>query len=667
MQRLALFIGALLIAMAIGGSFLVANLMANYVESRTMRQVSMVLSEEGFDWISVRPDGMVVNVSGAAPTEAARFKALIALKKAINADRIIDSIAVVEPDDLHPPRFSLELLRNGDGISLIGLIPDVTGRENVLKSIDDIDNETTVTDMLETADHSPPEGWAASVEFALASLRTLPRSKISVSAEQVTITAITDSQDEKATTEARLEAAKPETVTLVLNISAPRPVITPFSLRLIKDETGVRFDSCSADTETASKKIVKAAADIGMTEPADCAIGLGVPSPRWAEAAVTAIKTVDELGGGSLTFSDADITLVAPDSLKQMDFDRIIHNLEKKLPDVFSVHAILPPKPLVEGTGAKAEILEFIATKSPEKLVQMNGRLRDERINTAVVNFAKAQFGGDNVNSTTRVDSSVPDGWPIRVMTGLEALAKLHHGALSVKQDTLELRGVTDRPEAKTEVTQLLSDKLGDSSRYALFVTYDENLNKLANMPSPQECVDAINAILAEKQITFTPSSVKIEGEAVAVVQKIADAMKDCSEVPMEIGGHTDSQGRENMNQTLSQARAEAVMDSLLSHEVLTTFLSAKGYGETQPIADNGTDAGRQANRRIEFRLVTDEDAIEKSAAASGSAPDDDGTDTADGSTTQDGLDQPTEEDGTSQPMEEEPDSGATEDQNGQD
>lgn len=78
----------------------------------------------------------------------------------------------------------------------------------------------------------------------------------------------------------------------------------------------------------------------------------------------------------------------------------------------------------------------------------------------------------------------------------------------------------------------------------------------------------------------------------------------------MEIGGHTDSQGRETMNQTLSQARAEAVLDALLAEEVLTSFLSAKGYGEALPIADNSTEEGRALNRRIEFKLVEPEGPI---------------------------------------------------------
>ena len=93
----------------------------------------------------------------------------------------------------------------------------------------------------------------------------------------------------------------------------------------------------------------------------------------------------------------------------------------------------------------------------------------------------------------------------------------------------------------------------------------------------------------------------------------------------MEIGGHTDSQGRETMNQTLSRSRAEAVLDALLSLDVLTTFLSAKGYGESFPIADNGTTEGRALNRRIEFTLLEDEDTLEADTESE-SAGEDGGT-----------------------------------------
>ena len=84
----------------------------------------------------------------------------------------------------------------------------------------------------------------------------------------------------------------------------------------------------------------------------------------------------------------------------------------------------------------------------------------------------------------------------------------------------------------------------------------------------------------------------------------ISEILKRCGDIPLEIQGYTDSQGREAMNQALSQSRAESVLNELRARRVLTASFEAKGYGEERPIADNDTEAGREANRRIEFRLL---------------------------------------------------------------
>jgi succinyl-CoA synthetase beta subunit len=68
-----------------------------------------------------------------------------------------------------------------------------------------------------------------------------------------------------------------------------------------------------------------------------------------------------------------------------------------------------------------------------------------------------------------------------------------------------------------------------------------------------------------------------------------------------EIGGHTDNQGKPESNQKLSQARAEAVVKYIESKGVAKGQLTAKGYGDTKPVADNGKPEGRQENRRVEF------------------------------------------------------------------
>jgi outer membrane protein OmpA-like peptidoglycan-associated protein len=73
--------------------------------------------------------------------------------------------------------------------------------------------------------------------------------------------------------------------------------------------------------------------------------------------------------------------------------------------------------------------------------------------------------------------------------------------------------------------------------------------------------------------------------------------------VAVEIEGHTDSSGTEEYNQALSEARAEAVCQALVQLGLKDCKLTARGYGETRPIADNDTPEGRQLNRRVAIRF----------------------------------------------------------------
>lgn len=85
------------------------------------------------------------------------------------------------------------------------------------------------------------------------------------------------------------------------------------------------------------------------------------------------------------------------------------------------------------------------------------------------------------------------------------------------------------------------------------------------------------------------------------VLQQIDSLLVKNATLKLEIQGHTDNVGNDAYNQTLSEARARAVVAWLTQHGIAATRLTAKGYGKTKPIADNGTDAGRAKNRRVEI------------------------------------------------------------------
>ena len=116
-------------------------------------------------------------------------------------------------------------------------------------------------------------------------------------------------------------------------------------------------------------------------------------------------------------------------------------------------------------------------------------------------------------------------------------------------------------------------------------------------------CQNDINALLGANPITFKRGKTELEDTMADIVLSIGDLMAECAGLHIEVQGHTDSRGAENLNLQLSQERADAVLQALEESGLVANKITAVGYGEAQPIADNNTADGRAKNRRIELRV----------------------------------------------------------------
>ncbi len=103
--------------------------------------------------------------------------------------------------------------------------------------------------------------------------------------------------------------------------------------------------------------------------------------------------------------------------------------------------------------------------------------------------------------------------------------------------------------------------------------------------------------------IRFPHDSARITPAAAAILDKAVSTLKRRSDIKVEVAAHTDSSASDAYNLALSNRRAASVMAYLQSHGISAARLSAKGYGESQPIASNATKAGRAQNRRVELRV----------------------------------------------------------------
>lgn len=104
--------------------------------------------------------------------------------------------------------------------------------------------------------------------------------------------------------------------------------------------------------------------------------------------------------------------------------------------------------------------------------------------------------------------------------------------------------------------------------------------------------------------VTFELNSAQLTPEASTTLRRVAEALQGEPNLRAEIAGHTDSSGADEYNQRLSQERANSVLQFLVSQGIDRSRLVARGYGESQPVADNATAAGRERNRRVEFNVL---------------------------------------------------------------
>lgn len=101
--------------------------------------------------------------------------------------------------------------------------------------------------------------------------------------------------------------------------------------------------------------------------------------------------------------------------------------------------------------------------------------------------------------------------------------------------------------------------------------------------------------------VNFDFDKASLRQEDIGSLDNDVATLKSWGDVNIEVAGHTDSMGSDAYNMKLSQQRAEAVRNFLISRGVAADRLTAKGYGESQPVADNATDEGRFKNRRVEL------------------------------------------------------------------
>jgi len=104
--------------------------------------------------------------------------------------------------------------------------------------------------------------------------------------------------------------------------------------------------------------------------------------------------------------------------------------------------------------------------------------------------------------------------------------------------------------------------------------------------------------------IFFNSGEFTLDDKSKVELDRMVDFLKNNKQIGIEISGHTDDVGTDQVNLELSKKRAQSVMDYLQKSGIEASRLTSKGYGETKPVAKNDSEENRQKNRRIEWRVL---------------------------------------------------------------
>ena len=270
-------------------------------------------------------------------------------------------------------------------------------------------------------------------------------------------------------------------------------------------------------------------------------------------------------------------------------------------------HNVVDDTTLMERAALPAQSpYTFSARKSSDGQVVLSGYAPSEAVRSDLMQDAVSVFGNDNVTvSQLELADGAPDGqWADVIKAYFRKLSRLDEGRLILEDGEGALQGKLSDSEIQTALYSDITSSAFEGYNFVGNVTVPGAPAQVIGQSSSQAiCQGLLDDLKRGRKIGFQPGEAAIRGdENYDLLGDLASATNQCPDFRIAINGYTSSDGSPELNQSLSEDRANAVLFYLNEQGGIDlTRLSARGFGSENPIASNETQEGREQNRRIEF------------------------------------------------------------------
>ncbi|RUM65574.1 MAG: hypothetical protein DSZ06_04805 [Sulfurospirillum sp.] len=290
-----------------------------------------------------------------------------------------------------------------------------------------------------------------------------------------------------------------------------------------------------------------------------------------------------------------------------------------------------------------AENYNIYMVKNAKGKLFLEGVVPNKKAHDKLLDTAKKYFKDSDIKDSLKIQEGAPKDWLYMSQFGIEKLSNVDFGEMNITNKAYLFKAHLPSYEQKVKFLESIKTVMSNpNNHYGRFkgdyivtspikgakiavannITPKTTTPKIVKKVTKKEikkdavntqqqiatisCQDMINSALSTDTIHFAFNSSQLANDSYEILDKIANAMKECSHqdgLILEIGGHTDSKGRANYNKWLSQKRADVIRKYLINQGVNPNLIKSVGYGESMPIASNKTPEGRSQNRRIEFKI----------------------------------------------------------------
>jgi OOP family OmpA-OmpF porin len=501
------------------------------------------------------------------------------------------SAVTLGPVDITPARaepFVWSASFDGTAVTIAGYVPNDVVKEALVATAKVALPSATVIDETTIAS-GEPDGFGEAAAYAINALGRLREGGVMLDGLTLDMAGEARSvEDYQAVVDGAAGGALPKGLVLVANAITPA-FVEPYGWSGRKQGDTVVVTGY-VPSLAGREEVTEAAASAfaGLSVTSDIKVAAGEPKMDWIGGVKFAMTQLAALESGTVELGERSYAIegVARDSDA---FAALLAANERTLPASLELAKadISPPK---------ASPYTFTVARGDDDVV-LTGFAPTESDTAGLVEMAGNLFGGAKVVDRIAFGSGAPPDFVAAASAAMDVAARLAGGRAEMVNTRVKVSGETFFQRAMDEVQVAAQDAMPEGYTLDLAI-----MTRQVGQPlDPTRCRDRLQADLKTGRIEFEGANATIAESSLGLLDHVAGTLLRCGDIGIEIAAHADSDGSESKNRDLTQARAETVVDYLVDAGVKREQLTAVGYGEDNPVADNATEEGKRANRRIEF------------------------------------------------------------------